>query len=427
MAEPLTLTDEYVYRIAPDGKSAQSALELVARGAFRAAKMSDDGRRLDAQCEGSERTPYKVSVDLTQPKRPRTGCDCPSYKRPCKHALGLIFLAVRSPEVFELAGAAAEEGKGKKSAAPLQAAAVRKVEDTEKRPPADVGEALLQAILAEPEDDTPRLVYADWLEENGGAVEQARADFIRVQCELARLPEHDPRSQELRAREKALWAKHRGAFQEGIPPHLRRKEVLFRRGFLDELDRRSERSRWGPRKWLAHAEALFALHPIHRLRLECSLTRHVAGALAVVPSLARLRVLRLHKCDISEPSQTLRILFGTPFLSGMRRLEVRASALAARGLVVLAESPLLERLRELDLEDNGIGPRGAQALAESPKSANLRELSLAKNPLGDAGARALAASEHLAGLERLDLRDVTLGYGAQAALRERFDERVMLD
>jgi uncharacterized protein (TIGR02996 family) len=26
---------------------------------------------------------------------------------------------------------------------------------------------LLQAILADPEDDTPRLVYADWLEEHG--------------------------------------------------------------------------------------------------------------------------------------------------------------------------------------------------------------------------------------------------------------------
>jgi uncharacterized protein (TIGR02996 family) len=28
-------------------------------------------------------------------------------------------------------------------------------------------DALLQAVLASPDDDTPRLVYADWLEERG--------------------------------------------------------------------------------------------------------------------------------------------------------------------------------------------------------------------------------------------------------------------
>lgn len=47
--------------------------------------------------------------------------------------------------------------------------------------------ALLAAIAHEPDDDTPRLVYADWLEEYGKA---ARAEFIRVQCELARVKVH---------------------------------------------------------------------------------------------------------------------------------------------------------------------------------------------------------------------------------------------
>jgi uncharacterized protein (TIGR02996 family) len=37
--------------------------------------------------------------------------------------------------------------------------------------------ALLEAILETPEDDLPRLAYADWLEENG---EEARADFLRL-------------------------------------------------------------------------------------------------------------------------------------------------------------------------------------------------------------------------------------------------------
>ena len=46
-------------------------------------------------------------------------------------------------------------------------------------------EGLMAAILAAPDDDLPRLVFADWLEENG---EAERAEFIRVQCELAKLP-----------------------------------------------------------------------------------------------------------------------------------------------------------------------------------------------------------------------------------------------
>ena len=42
----------------------------------------------------------------------------------------------------------------------------------------------MAAICANPEEDAPRLIFADYLEEQG---ETARADFIRVQCELAEL------------------------------------------------------------------------------------------------------------------------------------------------------------------------------------------------------------------------------------------------
>ena len=45
--------------------------------------------------------------------------------------------------------------------------------------------ALVRAVLESPFDDAPRLVYADWLEENG---RPGRAEFIRAQVELARGP-----------------------------------------------------------------------------------------------------------------------------------------------------------------------------------------------------------------------------------------------
>jgi uncharacterized protein (TIGR02996 family) len=45
-------------------------------------------------------------------------------------------------------------------------------------------ESLLRAVVAAPADDVPRLVAADWLDEHG---QPERAEFIRVQVELARL------------------------------------------------------------------------------------------------------------------------------------------------------------------------------------------------------------------------------------------------
>ncbi len=46
--------------------------------------------------------------------------------------------------------------------------------------------AFLKAIIAKPDEDTPRLAYADWCDECG---QTERAEFIRVQIELARIPE----------------------------------------------------------------------------------------------------------------------------------------------------------------------------------------------------------------------------------------------
>jgi uncharacterized protein (TIGR02996 family) len=53
--------------------------------------------------------------------------------------------------------------------------------------------AILRAVCDRPEDDLPRLVYADWLEDHAGYTPDpdaagTRAEFIRVQVELARAP-----------------------------------------------------------------------------------------------------------------------------------------------------------------------------------------------------------------------------------------------
>jgi uncharacterized protein (TIGR02996 family) len=69
-------------------------------------------------------------------------------------------------------------------------------------------DALIAAIAAAPDDDLPRLVFADWLEENG---DPAQAAFIRKQIEFVRHGGGEPRrsrSEEVKAiavREAAGW------------------------------------------------------------------------------------------------------------------------------------------------------------------------------------------------------------------------------
>lgn len=75
----------------------------------------------------------------------------------------------------------------------------------------DDQQALLNAILANPADDLPRLVYADWLEEHN---DPDRAEFIRLQCELhpIRYQWHKPEVVRLLRREQQLLKQHRGAW-----------------------------------------------------------------------------------------------------------------------------------------------------------------------------------------------------------------------
>jgi uncharacterized protein (TIGR02996 family) len=62
----------------------------------------------------------------------------------------------------------------------------------------------LEAIGEAPDDDGPRLLFADFLDEKGDPASVARAEFIRVQCALNELEPGDPSAAAVRAREQAL-------------------------------------------------------------------------------------------------------------------------------------------------------------------------------------------------------------------------------
>lgn len=72
---------------APDAASTAAATKLA-----RAAAWSELGANealVWGRCQGSGRTPYQVTVDLTGPA---FRCTCPSRKFPCKHGLALLLL-----------------------------------------------------------------------------------------------------------------------------------------------------------------------------------------------------------------------------------------------------------------------------------------------------------------------------------------------
>src|SRR5262249_40357229 len=74
------------------------------------------------------------------------------------------------------------------------------------------------------------LIYADWLDDNG---QPERAEFIRVQCLLARMDEDDARRPQLEARERELLDGHQDEWLGSLRPLL--SSWTVRRGFLDAV------------------------------------------------------------------------------------------------------------------------------------------------------------------------------------------------
>src|SRR5688572_9572629 len=89
----------------------------------------------------------------------------------------------------------------------------------------------MAAIIADPDEDTPRLALADWLEEHGDKHDRARAEFIRLQVEAARLPEWDKARATLEKEAAALSDAHHLKWL-GPLSHFRVTDDLFQRGLM---------------------------------------------------------------------------------------------------------------------------------------------------------------------------------------------------
>jgi uncharacterized protein (TIGR02996 family) len=235
--------------------------------------------------------------------------------------------------------------------------------------------AFFRAIEANLDDDTPRLVYADWLDENAASEsDHARAEFIRVQCERTRgVPEE--RRKELKAREEQLHREHGLAWKEAWPARLYWSNYV--RGFLEPI----------------HISSSFA---------------RVADRLAAVMPIADVHLAQIRR--------GMKTLAACPQLSLVRNLSMAHNGLRNPDMTAFAASPHLSNLQTLDVSSNTIGIRGTSDLTTA-RMPSLRTLLLADNPIKDRGLLAIAQTAWPA-LEHLDVSRCELQRSSVIGLAE---------
>jgi uncharacterized protein (TIGR02996 family) len=287
----------------------------------------------------------------------------------------------------------------------------------------------LEEILAHPDDDTPRLIFADWLDEHG---DSARAEFIRVQVERATLPAWDARQVPLRLRERALLDEHTEAWKGQLPNIKGITWGEFRRGFMATATfdgfaviGTSGTACWAAApveavcvRWPRQLESKKSLAAIRGLR-ELSITGQQLdywgpGRLADAPLLSTIRTLSIREGGLSRDG--FRRLLASPHLGNLTTLRVPLNRLGNPGVRALFDAKSMKSLTELDLSESGtygtgryredpvIGAAGLTALARWPGMTRIRSLTLSGNSVKRDGLRDLLRSPSAAGLKELVLR-----------------------
>ncbi len=276
---------------------------------------------------------------------------------------------------------------------------------------------LLQAICNDPDPDQPRLIYADWLDKK----DPARAEFIRVQVELARFEAEASSSQAiysllarscnqremswfdwnaidagvakritLRKREKYLWGRNRKRWKAAEATE--RMGISCRameRGFY------AAGTLQGASVLAKHANDLFKRIPIQRLEKD-QLTVEQANVLVQSGTLARLRAL-----EISGKPEVIRVLGESRDATSIRELNWRGMWEVDDVVQLLANSKNWRGLKSLEFRTGRASTRAAEALFDCAHLKSLTNLRIR----GDFGA---ATIKKLAESRMTQLRDLDL-------------------
>jgi uncharacterized protein (TIGR02996 family) len=345
---------------------------------------------------------------------------------------------------------------------------------------------LERQVRERPDDDAPRLAYADAIE----ADDPERAEFIRVQLRLHSLPDWHParidtqrRNNQLISRNWQRWTSHLPTgvtwiAERGFPDVVRfDSHTAFARHYRAALaagPRRVHLSGWRDPARLGTLPALAEIRELRitsmgapnvlasphlgrltRLevegagptdilltaiagRAELAGLRHLtvggyhtqqaaftpAGLAALAGALSSLETLVLRRTALDDA--LARALLGTAVLPRLRRLDLAYNRITAEGLRALGDGSRFPALRVLLLQDNRVGDGGAAALASAARLGRLSELTLDNNRVGAAGVEALAAAAHLGDLEWLSLATNVLDDEAGVALAESPNVRSLM-
>jgi uncharacterized protein (TIGR02996 family) len=223
---------------------------------------------------------------------------------------------------------------------------------------------LLAAVRAEPDDDTPRLVLADWLEERG----DPRGEFVRLQVRIAALewqwggrrhgpfdPHYGrpgytswlkrqlPEYAEMLGREAELLAQHRDEWLAGLTKAMPLKETIRDRrwnSFFFERGGLGVGFRWDngdatltSLDWLERVDADPAFPWVTDVELDGwgyspdGVSRDWdLAAIAAHPGLRRATSLNLgdwQGYDLNEAPDYSPLLIESPNLGGLRELDLR--------------------------------------------------------------------------------------------------------
>jgi uncharacterized protein (TIGR02996 family) len=197
--------------------------------------------------------------------------------------------------------------------------------------------SLLQSVLGNPDQDIPRLAYADACASSG---DEVLARFIRLQIDAFRKRRAGHSDAYLPSSEARDLSDKYGDGWAG-PIRDRVQWLNFHRGFVEEIKIDAQR-------FLETADELYKMAPIRKLWLTG--VKPVFEHLMQSPHLKRIVALCLEFQQLADAD--VKVLAMSPNLGKLALLGLRGNDVTVAGVEILAASTTLPSLKQVDFTGN---------------------------------------------------------------------------